>query len=163
TTPMTMNFTVAVSQVRLDDLGWIDAVALDAVQRARPDAGEPELADDLAGGVDAVLLELEDLLHRDHARLDVGDLGDAGDAALAGDAAVGPRTQRVLDQVARDDLALAFDVRRARFQAHDVALLQLQLGGVLDGEHAFGLRNEGRQRVQHRRLARAGAARDQAV
>src|SRR3954467_1465064 len=80
---MTMNFTVAVSQVRLDDLGWIDAVPLDAVERARPDAGEPELADDLAGGVDALLLELEDLLHRDHARLDVGDLGDAGDATLA--------------------------------------------------------------------------------
>src|SRR3954463_10608197 len=80
---MRMNFIAASSQVRLYDLGRIDAVAFDAVERARPDAREAEIADDLAGGVRALLLELEDLLHRDHARLDVGDLRDAGDAALA--------------------------------------------------------------------------------
>src|SRR5262245_11198769 len=83
TTPMMMNFTAASSQVRLDDLGRVDPVAFDAIEGARPDAGEAELADDLAGRVDAVLLELEDLLHRDDAGLNVGDLGDAGDAALA--------------------------------------------------------------------------------
>src|SRR6266496_108175 len=209
---MTMNFTRAASQVRFDDLGGVDAVALDAVQRTRPDAGEPEVADDLAGGVDAVLLELEDLLHRDHARLDVGDLGDAGDAplavrpagelddhverpgdrlpdqrlrhlnathadhrldtrqrvargvrvygrhrplmagvhrlqhvqhlaaaALTDDDAVGTHTKRVLDEIARDHLALALDVRGTRLEAHDVALLQLQLRGVLDGEDALVL------------------------
>ena len=64
-TPMRMIFTAlsswspdssalrrpCLSQVRLDDFGGIDAVALDAIERPRPDAGELELADDLAGGV----------------------------------------------------------------------------------------------------------------
>ena len=42
----------------------------------------------------------------------------------------------------------------------DMRLLQLQLGGVLDGDQALVLRDEGRQRVEHRRLAGAGAAGD---
>src|SRR4029078_10468102 len=98
---MRMNFTGVSSQVGLDDLGRVDAVALDAIQRARPNAREAEVADYLAGRVDALLLELEDLLHRDHARLDVGDLRDAGNAALA------VRAARQLDddvQRARDGL-----------------------------------------------------------
>src|SRR6187455_446275 len=99
---MMMNFTPGASQVRFDDLGGVDAVALDAIERARPDAREPEVADDLPRRVHAVLLELEDLLHRDHARLDVGDLGDARDAALA----VGPARQLNNDvQRTRDGLS----------------------------------------------------------
>jgi hypothetical protein len=44
-----------------------------------------------------------------------------------------------------------------------VPLLQLQLGGVLDGDDAFPVRDERGERVQHGRLAGAGAARDEAV
>ena len=40
----------------------------------------------------------------------------------------------------------------------DVRLLQLQFGGVLDGDQALLLRDEGRERVEHRGLAGAGAA-----
>ena len=44
-----------------------------------------------------------------------------------------------------------------------MALLQLQLGGVLDGDDAFALGDVARQDVQQRGLARTGAARDQDV
>ena len=81
-------------------------------------------------------------------------------AALAEDDAVGAHAQRVLDEVALLQLAMALDVGRPRFHARHMRLLQLQLGGVLDGDQALVFRNEGRQRVEHRRLAGAGAARD---
>ena len=81
-------------------------------------------------------------------------------AALAEDDALGPHAQRVLDQLALADFALAFDVRRPRLHARDMRLLQLQFGGVLDGDQALLLRDERRQRVEHRGLAGAGAARD---
>ena len=55
-------------------------------------------------------------------------------AALAEDDAVGPHAQRVLDQLALADFALAFDVGRPRLHAADMRLLQLQFGGVLDGD-----------------------------
>ena len=86
-----------------------------------------------------------------------------GAAALADDDAVRPHAQAVLHQVALRDLALAFDVRRARLQAHDVRLLELQLGRVLDRDDALVGRDVARQAVQQRRLARAGAAADQDV
>ena len=79
-------------------------------------------------------------------------------AALAEDDAVGPHAQRVLDQIALADFALALDVRRPRLHAADMGLLQLQFGGVLDGEQALLLGDEGGQRVEHRGLAGAGAA-----
>ena len=81
-------------------------------------------------------------------------------AALAEDDALGPHTQRVLDQLALADFALAFEIGRPRLHARDVRLLQLQLGGVLDGDQALLLRDEGGQRVEHRGLAGAGAAGD---
>ena len=40
--------------------------------------------------------------------------------------------------MALPDRALAFDVRRPRFQPDDVLLLQLQFGGVLDRDDALG-------------------------
>ena len=49
----------------------------------------------------------------------------------------GPHTQAVLDQIAHRDLALAFEVGRPRFQAHDVRLLQLKFGGVFAGDDAL--------------------------
>ena len=57
-----------------------------------------------------------------------------GAADLADDDPVGPHAQRVAHQVALGDLALALDVRRPGLQPDDVRLLQLQLGGVLDGD-----------------------------
>ena len=60
-----------------------------------------------------------------------------GAAALAHDDAVGPHAQRVDHQVALRDGAGAFDVHRPRFQPHDVRLLHLQLGRILDGDDAL--------------------------
>ena len=61
------------------------------------------------------------------------------------------------------DLALAFEVGRARLQAHHVRLLQLQFGRVLDGDDALAGSISCDMRVEQRRLARAGAAGDQDV
>src|SRR5687768_10571478 len=84
-------------------------------------------------------------------------------AHLADDDALRTHTQAVLDEVAHRDLALAFDVRRARLEAHDVRLLELQLGGVLAGDHAFVGVDVARQAVEQRRLAGTGAAGDKHV
>ena len=86
-----------------------------------------------------------------------------GAAHLAADDPVRPHAQRVLDQVAHRDLAGALEVGRAGLEADHVRLLQLQLGRVLDRDHALGRVDQMRHRVQHRRLARAGAARDHDV
>ena len=59
--------------------------------------------------------------------------------------------------------ALAFDVGRPRLEPRDVLLVQLELGRVLDRDDALALGDEGRQHVQQRRLAGAGAAADQHV
>ena len=58
---------------------------------------------------------------------------------------------------------LPFDVGRPRLEPRHVLLVQLQLGGVLDGDDALVLGDEARQHVEQRRLAGAGAAADQAV
>ena len=84
-------------------------------------------------------------------------------ADLADDDAVGPHTQGVDHEIALADRALAFDVRRPRLEAHHVALPQQQLGGVLDRDDALGVGDEAGQHVQQRRLAGAGAARDDDV
>ena len=55
-----------------------------------------------------------------------------GAANLADDDPVGPHAQRVPDEVADRDLALALDVLRPRLEPQDVALIELQLGCVLD-------------------------------
>jgi hypothetical protein len=44
-------------------------------------------------------------------------------------------------------LALAFEVRRAGFEAHHVRLLQLQFGGVFAGDDALARVDEGRQQL----------------
>ena len=54
-------------------------------------------------------------------------------------------------------------IRRARFQAHHVPLLQIQFGGILDRDDALLLRDEARERIQHGGLAGARAARDHDV
>ena len=87
----------------------------------------------------------------------------SGSAALADDDSFGPHTQGVFHQVGGGDCALAFDVRRARFQPHDVVLLELKFGRVLDRDDAVAVRNEAGQRVEQRRFTGAGAAGDDHV
>src|SRR5277367_6288132 len=68
--------------------------------------------------------------------------------------------QGVAQQVAHRDLAGAFEVGRAGLQPHDVGLLQLQLGGILDRHGALGRVDQPRQRVQQGRLAGSRATRN---
>ena len=84
-------------------------------------------------------------------------------ADLTDDDAVGAHPQRVAHQVADGDRALALDVRRARLQAQHVLLVQLELGGVLDGDDPLVVGDEAGQDVEQGRLARAGAAGDDDV
>ena len=84
-------------------------------------------------------------------------------ADLAEDDPVGAHAQRVLDEVAHGDLALALDVGGAGLQPHHVRLLQLQLGRVLDRHRALAVVDHPAHGVQQRGLARAGAAGDQDV
>ena len=84
-------------------------------------------------------------------------------ADLTDDDPVGPHTQRVLDQVADVDLAATLDVRRAGLQAQHVLLVQLELGGVLDGDDALVGGDERRDDVERGRLAGAGTAGDDDV
>ena len=67
-----------------------------------------------------------------------------GAAHLAHDDPVGPHTQRVAQQLALVDLAAPFQVGGAGLQPHHVRLLQLQFGGVLDGDDAFVVRRSSR-------------------
>ena len=82
---------------------------------------------------------------------------------LTDDDAVGPHTQGVLHQVTDGDLTAALDVRWARFHRQHVILVELEFLGVLDGDDAFLRRDERRQHVEHRRLARTGATGDDHV
>ena len=54
----------------------------------------------------------------------------------------GRMRRAVAHQVADGDRALALDVGRARLQGDDVLLVQLQLGGVLDGDDALVVGDE---------------------
>ena len=60
---------------------------------------------------------------------------------LADDDAVGAHTEGVDDQLPDVDRARAFDVRRPRFHARHVRLLQPQFGRVFDGHDALVFRN----------------------
>ena len=81
-----------------------------------------------------------------------------GSAHFADDDAFGPHAQAVLDQVAHRDLAYAFEIRGARLKAHDMGLLELELGRVLAGDDSLIHVDIVRQAVQEGRLARASAA-----
>ena len=84
-------------------------------------------------------------------------------AHLADDDPVRAHAQAVLDGVAHGHLALTFEVRRARLQAHHMGLLQLQLRGVLAGDDALVRLDIDGQAVEQGRLPRAGAAGNQHV
>src|SRR6185312_9226280 len=79
-------------------------------------------------------------------------------AALAEDDAVGAHAQRVLDELTLANFTFALNAWRASLHAPDMRLLQLQFGGVLDGDEALLFRDERGQRVEHRGFAGAGAA-----
>ncbi len=61
-------------------------------------------------------------------------------ADLADDDSVRPHAQCVSQEVPLRDLALALDVWRAGLQPHDVLTEKLELGGILDGDHALARR-----------------------
>ena len=82
---------------------------------------------------------------------------------LADDDAFRPHAQAVPDQVAHRDLADAFEIRRPRLEPNDMGLLELELGGVLAGDDSLVDVDVVRQAVQKRRLAGAGAARNEDV
>ena len=84
-------------------------------------------------------------------------------AALADDDAIGPHAQGGAQKIADGDRAAPLGVGRARLEVDRVRLLQLHLRRVLDDDDALVLGNERRQRVEQRRLARAGAAGDHDV
>src|SRR3546814_13625762 len=75
---------------------------------------------------------------------------------LPQDDAVRPHPKRVADKIARRHLARAFQIGGPGFQPHDMALAELQLGRVLDGDEALAVVDEGRPHVEQGRLARAG-------
>src|SRR5205085_8330391 len=79
------------------------------------------------------------------------------------DDAVRSHTEGVAHQVADRDLAAAFDVRRTGFHRQYVVLVELELLGILDGDDALVVGDEGRQHVEGGRLTGAGTAGDDAV
>ena len=64
-----------------------------------------------------------------------------GAADLADDDPVGPHAQRVADELADRDLALALDVLRARLEPQHVPLVELELGRVLDRDDPVRVRD----------------------
>ncbi len=148
-----------------------------------------ELDDDVDGGVDLVAERLEGDLHLGHGaeRLEphqgvLGAVGvDGGERAvvagghglehveglaaadLADDDPVGAHPQGVADEVADGDVALALDVGGAGFQAYHVGLLELEFGGVLDGDDALVAGDEAGEGVEQGGLPAAGAAGDDDV
>ena len=75
----------------------------------------------------------------------------------------GTHTESVDDELALTDGALAFDVRRAALQAADVLLLDLEFGGVFDGDDALIGRDEAGEHVEQRGFTGAGTAGDDDV
>src|SRR3972149_6661139 len=81
----------------------------------------------------------------------------AARATLADDDPVGSHVEGVAEEVSDRDLARALGVGRAGLEGHDVLLAELELGRVLDRDDPLVFGDEGRQDVEERRLARAGA------
>src|SRR5208283_3262346 len=79
---------------------------------------------------------------------------------FANDDPVRPHAQRIDDQLALPYGPAPFHVRRPALQANNVFLLQLEFGGVFDGDNVFGVPNVAAHHIQQRRLAGAGTAGD---
>ena len=86
-----------------------------------------------------------------------------GATNLSDQDAVGAHSEAVAQQLPDGELTLAFDVGRAVLERDYVRVIDLQLGRVLDGDHALVVRDEARDHVERGGLARTGAARHQDV
>src|SRR6202011_236996 len=67
------------------------------------------------------------------------------------------------DELTDADLVLAVEVGWAGFHAANMLLVELQLGGIFDGDDALVGRDERGADVEERRLPGAGSTRDQEV
>src|SRR5262245_2782474 len=81
-------------------------------------------------------------------------------ATLTDDDAIGTHAKGVLDKFALAYLAFAFGVRRPGLHSPNMWKLELQFGGVFNGDNSFLGRNVARHRIQQSRFAAAGAARN---
>jgi hypothetical protein len=86
-----------------------------------------------------------------------------GPAHLADDDAIGSHAERGAHQVAHAHRADPLGVRGPRLEAHDVLLLEPQLGRLLDGHDALVGPDRAGQRVEQARLAGARATGDDDV
>ncbi len=107
-------------------------------------------------------------MHRGHGTLVAGVHGlqhvkSFFAANLAHHDAVGTHTQAVDYQLPLAYGALALDVRRTRFQPHDVFLVHLQFRRVFDSDDAVGIGNVAGEDIQQCGLASAGSAGDQKI
>ena len=69
-------------------------------------------------------------------------------ARFADDDPIGPHTKSIDHQVARCDGTLAFNVRFARLQPHNMRLLQHEFGDVFNRDDTFRFRHKARERIQ---------------
>ena len=69
-------------------------------------------------------------------------------ANLTDDDAIRAHPQRIANEVTNAHLTAPFDVRRAGLEAEHVLLMELQLGGILDGHDALVARDERGQHVE---------------
>src|SRR5690606_13826206 len=86
------------------------------------------------------------------------EIEDFRAAYFTNDNAFRPHAQTVLHQITHRDLALAFKIRRAGFEAHDMRLLKLQFGRVFAGDDALITVDIVGQAVEQHRLSGTGTA-----
>ena len=76
-------------------------------------------------------------------------------ANFAQDDAVRTHTKRVLNKIALGDLSAAFNAFGTGFQTHNVFLIELQFGRILNRHHALLLPDLEGQGIEQRCFARA--------
>ncbi len=84
-------------------------------------------------------------------------------ANLSDDDPVWAHAQGIPDKLPHGDLTAPLQVGGTSLQRHDVLLVKLELGRILDGHNPFVGWDEGAENVQGRRLAAAGAPGDKDV
>src|ERR1700758_490890 len=84
-------------------------------------------------------------------------------ADLADDNPLRAHAQAIPHEIAHGDRASSFKVWRARFEAHNMRLPQLQLGSVLAGYHALVMIDVIGHTVEKGRFSRARPARNQDI
>ena len=66
--------------------------------------------------------------------------------------------QRIAHQFTDTYYSMTFHIGKLGFEANDMILLKLQFGGILNRNDPFRCRDETRQNIQERGLARPGPA-----